>query len=180
MGWGLLYSLSHTPFDSCLRAYSTTVRRLTDMRLSEEMPKPRLTLSPALVNHMPSLECSRDTFKGEAHRMGSKRKALLFISLTGWRNVHDISRSDATRSQSIFVLLRLRMVSVQSKPFLSSETPLLKSFFGQTHSLTRWVGLRELIREYLAWSTTSSYSYSFSRSGHTMSDYQDSVESIFD
>ena len=35
------------------------------MRLSEEMPKPRLTLSPALVNHMPSLECSRDTFKGE-------------------------------------------------------------------------------------------------------------------
>lgn len=33
-------------------------------------------------------------------------------------------------------------VWVQSKPFLSSETPLLKSFFGQTHSLTRWVGLR--------------------------------------
>ncbi|KAL4564590.1 hypothetical protein LXL04_028654 [Taraxacum kok-saghyz] len=48
MGWGLLYSLSHTPFDSCLRAYSTTVRRLTDMRLSVETQKPRLTLSPAL------------------------------------------------------------------------------------------------------------------------------------
>ncbi|CAI9274217.1 unnamed protein product [Lactuca saligna] len=81
MGWGLLYSLSDTPFDSCLRAYSTTVRRLTDMRLSEEMPKPRLTLSPALVNHMPSLECSRDTFKKEY--LLTRRLGLLPASETG-------------------------------------------------------------------------------------------------
>ena len=52
--------------------------------LSEEMTKPRLTLSPALVNHMPSLECSRDTFRCKHEVRPSKQNSFYVVIVLGY------------------------------------------------------------------------------------------------